>query len=84
MGPSDRRARDRRWGLAGDKSVTYLRGTHCEIAMLKSPGGGSRLELSSFITPDHVPGSRTATAVCGWPTCAGPRGSSSPCSSRSP
>jgi len=29
---------------------------HCEIAMLRPPDGGSRLELLSFVTPDHVPG----------------------------
>ena len=31
--------------------------TKCEIAMLRPPGEGSRLELSSFVTPEHVPGS---------------------------
>ncbi|WP_166345714.1 VOC family protein [Phytoactinopolyspora limicola] len=39
------------------ETVCGIPGAHCEIAMLKSPGGGTRLELSSFITPDHVPGS---------------------------
>ena len=33
-----------------------------EIAMLRPPDGGSRLELASFVTPDHVPGSPTAMA----------------------
>jgi catechol 2,3-dioxygenase-like lactoylglutathione lyase family enzyme len=28
--------------------------------MLRPPDGGSRLELASFITPDHVPGTPTA------------------------
>ena len=37
-------------------------GAHCEIAMLRRPDGGFRLELSSFVTPDHVPGSPTAMA----------------------
>jgi catechol 2,3-dioxygenase-like lactoylglutathione lyase family enzyme len=31
-----------------------------EIAMLKAPGGGSMLELSSFVRPDHLPGSPAA------------------------
>ncbi len=35
---------------------------HCEIAMLRPPDGGSRLELARFVTPDHVPGSPTAMA----------------------
>ncbi len=30
--------------------------------MLRPPYGGSRLELSSLVTPDHVPGSPTAMA----------------------
>ena len=30
--------------------------------MLRPPGGGSRLELASFVTPAHVPGSPTAMA----------------------
>ena len=37
-------------------------GAHCEIAMLRPPDGGSRLELASFITPDHLPGTPTAMA----------------------
>jgi len=28
--------------------------------MLRPPDGGSRLELASFITPDHLPGTPTA------------------------
>ena len=45
------------------ETVCGLPGAHCEIAMLRPPdGGGSRLELASFITPDHVPGSPTAMA----------------------
>ena len=39
------------------ETVCGIPGAHCQIAMLKSPGGETRLELSSFITPDHVPGS---------------------------
>jgi catechol 2,3-dioxygenase-like lactoylglutathione lyase family enzyme len=44
------------------ETVCGIPGAHCEIAMLRPPDGGSRLELASFITPDHVPGSPTAMA----------------------
>ena len=30
--------------------------------MLRPPDGGTRLELSSFVRPDHVPGSPAAMA----------------------
>ncbi len=43
-------------------TVCGIPGARCEIAMLKPPDGGSRLELASFITPDHVPGSPAAMA----------------------
>lgn len=43
-------------------TVCGIPGARCEIAMLRPPNGGSGLELSSFITPDHVPGSPTAMA----------------------
>ena len=36
-------------------------GARCQIEMLRSPDG-ARLELASFVTPDHVPGSPTAMA----------------------
>lgn len=39
------------------ETVCGIPGAKCEIAMLRPPGEGSRLELSSFVTPDHVPGS---------------------------
>ncbi len=42
--------------------VCGIPGARCEIAMLRPPDGGSRLELASFVTPDHVPGSPTAMA----------------------
>jgi catechol 2,3-dioxygenase-like lactoylglutathione lyase family enzyme len=38
-------------------TVCGIPGSHCEIVMLRSPDGVGRLELSSFIKPDHVPGS---------------------------
>ena len=44
------------------ETVCGISGAHCEIAMLRPPDGGSRLELASFVTPDHVPGSPTAMA----------------------
>ena len=44
------------------EAVCGIPGAHCEIAMLRPPGGGSLLELATFVTPDHVPGSPTAMA----------------------
>jgi catechol 2,3-dioxygenase-like lactoylglutathione lyase family enzyme len=44
------------------ETVCGIPGARCEIAMLRPPDGGSRLELASFVTPDHVPGSPTAMA----------------------
>lgn len=38
------------------ETVCGIPGAHCRIVMLTSPGG-ARLELSSFVTPDHVQGS---------------------------
>jgi catechol 2,3-dioxygenase-like lactoylglutathione lyase family enzyme len=43
-------------------TVCGIPGAHCEIAMLRPPDGGSRLELSSFVTPAHAPGSPSAMA----------------------
>src|ERR1700738_1414574 len=42
------------------ETVCGIPGAHCEIAMLRAPDGGARLELASFITPDHLPGTPTA------------------------
>ncbi|MDV7089537.1 VOC family protein [Rhodococcus opacus] len=44
------------------ETVCGLPGAHREIAMLRPPSGGSRLELATFVTPDHEPGSPTAMA----------------------
>jgi catechol 2,3-dioxygenase-like lactoylglutathione lyase family enzyme len=44
------------------ETVCAIPGAHCRIVMLRPPGGGCRLELSSFVSPDHVPGSPTAMA----------------------
>ena len=43
-------------------TVCGMSGAHCNIAMLRPPDGGSRLELSSFVTPDNLPGTPTAMA----------------------
>jgi catechol 2,3-dioxygenase-like lactoylglutathione lyase family enzyme len=43
------------------ETVCGIPGAHCQIAMLRAADGGG-LELSSFVTPDHVPGSPTAMA----------------------
>lgn len=44
------------------ETVCGLPGAHCRIVMLRAPNGGFRLELSSFVTPDHLPGSPQAMA----------------------
>jgi catechol 2,3-dioxygenase-like lactoylglutathione lyase family enzyme len=44
------------------ETVCAIRGAHCEIVMLRPPDGGSRLELSTFVTPDVLPGSPAAMA----------------------
>src|ERR1700729_700022 len=43
-------------------TVCGIPGSRTEIVMLKPPDGGSRLELSSFVRPDSVPGSPAAMA----------------------
>lgn len=43
------------------ETVCGIPGAHCEIVMLRSPDG-IRLELSRFLTPEHVPGSPAAMA----------------------
>jgi len=44
------------------EAVCGIPGAKCEITMLKPADGGSKLELASFVTPDHVPGSPNAMA----------------------
>jgi catechol 2,3-dioxygenase-like lactoylglutathione lyase family enzyme len=44
------------------ETVCAIPGAHCRIVMLRPPDGGARLELSSFVTPDHVPGPPDAMA----------------------
>jgi catechol 2,3-dioxygenase-like lactoylglutathione lyase family enzyme len=41
-------------------TVIGIPGSRTEIVMLQAPGGGSRLELSRFVRPDHEPGSPDA------------------------
>ena len=43
-------------------TVTGIPGVRSHIVMLRAPEGGSGLELSSFVQPDHAPGSPTAMA----------------------
>src|ERR1043166_6344281 len=43
-------------------TVCGIPNSRTEILMLKPPDGGSRLELSSFVRPDSVPGSPAAMA----------------------
>jgi catechol 2,3-dioxygenase-like lactoylglutathione lyase family enzyme len=43
-------------------TVCGIPDSRTEIVMLRLPDGGTRLELSSFVRPDHVPGSPTAMA----------------------
>lgn len=44
------------------ETVCGIPGAHCQIVMLRPPDGGSRLELSRFVSPDHMPGSSAARA----------------------
>lgn len=43
-------------------TVIGIPGAGTEIVMLRSPEGGTTLELSSFVRPDHEPGSPAAMA----------------------
>ena len=43
-------------------TVTGIPNARTEIVMLRPPGGGTALELSSFVRPDHAPGSPDAMA----------------------
>jgi catechol 2,3-dioxygenase-like lactoylglutathione lyase family enzyme len=43
-------------------TVIGIPDSRTEIVMLRSPDGGTALELSSFVRPDHEPGSPTAMA----------------------
>ena len=43
-------------------TVTGIPDSRSEIVMLRPPDGGTALELSSFVRPDHEPGSPEAMA----------------------
>ena len=43
-------------------TVTGIPDSRTEIVMLRPPDGGTRVELSSFVRPDHEPGSPRAMA----------------------
>jgi catechol 2,3-dioxygenase-like lactoylglutathione lyase family enzyme len=43
-------------------TVIGMTGARTEIVMLRAPGDGTALELSSFVRPDHLPGSPAAPA----------------------
>ena len=43
-------------------TVCGIPGSRTEIVMLRPPGGGTGIELSSFVRPDRVPGSPAAMA----------------------
>ena len=43
-------------------TVSGIPNSRTEIVMLRPPDGGTRLELSSFVRPDHEPGSPAAMA----------------------
>ena len=43
-------------------TVIGIPGSQTEIVMLRPPDGGTALELSSFVRPDHEPGSPDAMA----------------------
>src|SRR4051812_48518162 len=44
------------------ETVIGIPDSRTEIVMLRPPDGGTRLELSSFVRPDHDPGSPAAMA----------------------
>lgn len=44
------------------ETVCGIPGARCSIAMLRTPDDGIRVELSSFVTPDHESGSPGAMA----------------------
>ncbi len=43
-------------------TVCGIPNSRTEVVMLRLPDGGTRLELASFVRPDHEPGSPTAMA----------------------
>ncbi|MFF7444435.1 VOC family protein [Streptomyces sp. NPDC008122] len=55
---------DRKTVVEGEflDTVIGMTDARTEIVMLRMPGGGTTLELSSFTRPDHLPGSPDASA----------------------
>ncbi|SNX66551.1 catechol 2,3-dioxygenase-like lactoylglutathione lyase family enzyme [Streptomyces sp. TLI_55] len=55
---------DRKMAVEGEflDTVIGMTGARTEIVMLRVPGGGTTLELSSFTRPNHLPGSPAAPA----------------------
>ena len=55
---------DQKMTVEGDflDTVIGMSGAATTIVMLRVPGGGTTLELSSFTRPDHLPGSPAAPA----------------------
>ncbi|MFI8535076.1 VOC family protein [Streptomyces aquilus] len=55
---------DRKMAVEGEflDTVIGMTGARTEIVMLRVPGGGTTLELSSFARPKHLPGSPAAPA----------------------
>ncbi|MFE3098809.1 VOC family protein [Nocardia tengchongensis] len=53
---------DQKMAVEGEflDTVIGMTGAATEIVMLRAPGGGTTLELSSFARPDYLPGSPTA------------------------
>jgi catechol 2,3-dioxygenase-like lactoylglutathione lyase family enzyme len=43
-------------------TVCGIPGSRTEVVMLRPPGGGSSIELGSFLRPEHTPGSPAAMA----------------------
>ncbi len=43
-------------------TVCGIPGSRTEVVMLRPPGGGTGLELGTFVRPDHTPGSPDAMA----------------------
>ncbi|MFI1913849.1 VOC family protein [Nocardia sp. NPDC020380] len=55
---------DQKMAVEGEflDTVIGMTGAATEIVMLRVPGGGTTLELSSFARPQHLPGSPAAPA----------------------
>lgn len=65
---------DRKMAVEGEflDTVIGMTDARTEIVMLRPPGGGTTLELSSFTRPDHLPGSPAAPASTSWACATSP------------